>query len=145
MSEEDRQAMIDKSGSWTLVDHKERPPGDFYNEYPNRDIPRNEFPSNAWQLDQEYMSQFLPESMALVQRAQDAILAEYGQNDTEMFRIEFLDDDLSDFDPKKGQRQGGWTTPKSWDGLKKRLLHAIMTEDYFVFAMGGHSSSAGHG
>ena len=41
--------------------------------------------------------------------------------------------------------RGGWTTPGSWKGLKRRLLHAIMTEDSFVFAMGGHSSSAGHG
>ena len=32
---------------------------------------------------------------------------------------------------------GGWSTFKSMDGLKRRLLHAIMTEDTFVFAMGG--------
>jgi hypothetical protein len=44
-----------------------------------------------------------------------------------------------------GMDKGGWSTPKSWLGLKRRLLHAIMTEDTFNFAMGGHSASAGHG
>ena len=41
--------------------------------------------------------------------------------------------------------QGGWSTRKSLEGLKRRLIHAIMTEDTFVFALGGHSAAAGHG
>jgi hypothetical protein len=44
----------------------------------------------------------------------------------------------------EGER-GGWSTYKSIEGLKRRLIHAVMTEDTFIFAMGGHSSAAGHG
>ena len=147
MSAQDRQAMIDKWGSWTLEDHKQRSTGDFYKDYPNRDIPRSKFPANAWQLDKEYLSQFLPESLALVQRAQDAILSEYGQEEAEMFKIEFLEGDLSEVGGKNAPNadRGGWTTQSSWEGLKKRVMHAIMTEDTFIFAMGGHSAAAGHG
>jgi hypothetical protein len=39
--------------------------------------------------------------------------------------------------------QGGWIPQQSWDGLKRRLLHAVMTEDSFNLVMGGHSSAAG--
>jgi hypothetical protein len=31
------------------------------------------------------------------------------------------------------------------DGLVRRVLHAIMTEDSFRVVMGGHSAAAGHG
>jgi hypothetical protein len=134
--------MIDKWGSWTIVDDKDRPTDDFYQAYPNRDVPRSNFPANAWQVDKEYLSTFLPESLKLVERAYNAIMAEYGQpnENSEIFHIEKSDE----WDDKCGD-QVGCTTPKSWDNLKRRLLHAIMTEDVFVFAMGGHSAAAGHG
>jgi hypothetical protein len=154
-----RQAMIDQWGSWSLNDDDTRPilTEDFYTNYPNRDVPSAEFPATAWQKNKTYLSKFLPEGISLVQRAQDAILAEYGQptngdwnERSKMFHItkhdEALDVKLTN---RKGSNdpgdQGGWTTPESWDGLKRRMLHAIMTEDSFVFAMTGHSSSAGHG
>ncbi|CAJ1951846.1 unnamed protein product [Cylindrotheca closterium] len=159
MDETQRQTLMDHWGSWTLVDNKERPLNDYYTKYPNRDIPRSEFPENAWQTDAEYLSKLLPEGLALVERAQEAILAEYGKTEgsweqkAKMFKIKhFQDSSLpkSGLGAKEGTahsslRQGGWTTTKSWAGLKRRLLHAIMTEDNFVFAMGGHSSAAGHG
>ena len=114
------------------------------------DVPRSQFPSQAWQLDRDYLAKFLPESIQLVQRAQRAILAKYGHawNDTspsslsEMFRIFCYN--ASNAVVTAGTRQGGWTTESSWQGLVKRILHAIMTEDSFVFAMGGHSAAAGH-
>jgi hypothetical protein len=65
-----------------------------------------------------------------------------------MFRLETHEDqDLAGVEWKKDflGDNGGWTTKKSWEGLKRRLLHAVMTEDSFVFAMGGHSAAAGHG
>ena len=47
---------------------------------------------------------------------------------------------------KKGKRgNGGWTTQRSFDGLVKRLLHAIMTNSDFTVALAGHSAAAGHG
>ena len=155
LSNENRKALIDQYGSWTLVDTKTRPTQDFYKKYPNRDIPRSEFPSNAWQIDEEYLGKFLSEAIALTQRAQEGILNEYGytqgtfENRADpMFGIELIDD-LANATGLGGGRdsisKGGWTTKKSWEGLKRRLLHAIMTEDSFVFAMGGHSAAAGHG
>jgi hypothetical protein len=161
MKDKDQENMRQKWGSWTLVDDKERPTEDFYKNHPNRDIPRSEFPSNAWQIDKEYLAKFLPEGIALAQRTQEAILAEYGQpmkgdweERSKMFLIEQFDTLEGQDGLAKGKRgtggresldQGGWTTKKSWEGLKKRLLHAVMTEDWFVFAMGGHSAAAGHG
>jgi hypothetical protein len=153
MSDANRQAMITKYGSWTLVDDKERPSKDFYKKYPTRDIPRSEFPSNAWQIDKEYLAKFLPEGIALALRAQEGILAEYGHtegpflNRSEMFHLDMHEGTLDSVQFPKDHMgdMGGWTTKKSWEGLKRRILHAVMTEDWFVFAMGGHSASAGHG
>jgi hypothetical protein len=160
MPDEDRQAMVDKWGYWTLIDDKERPQHDYYQAYPHRDIPRSEFPPNAWQVDKDYIAKFLPESIALVQRAQDAILAEYGKTEgswedrSKMFQVELIEDlatakGLSNsnrnHDKRESLKQGGWSTPSSWEGLTRRMLHAVMTEDNFVFAMGGHSAAAGHG
>jgi hypothetical protein len=155
LSDADRVAMITKWGSWTLVDEKkaQRPAEDIYSQYPQRDIPRADFPATAWQTDTDYLGKFLPESLKLVERAQEAILMEYGHgpeegaNRTKMFDLELHGDVLGDVDFPKyhAGEQGGWTTRRSWDGLKRRLLHAVMTEDIFVFAMGGHSAAAGHG
>lgn len=159
LSDEDRQAMIEQWGSWTLVDDKreQRPTQDMFAQYPNRDMPRSNFPANAWQFDTEYLAQFLPQALALVERAQHAILAEYGHYNTpedmddEMFRLTiFKNTSLADVPDLNSQmkdagNRGGWTSHRSWEGLKRRLLHAIISEDSFVFAMGGHSAAAGHG
>jgi hypothetical protein len=142
-----RDAMVQEWGSWTLVDDKERPIHDFYGSYPNRDVPRTQFPSNAWQLDKDYLSKFLPESLQLVERVQRAIRAEYGQEGKDPLEMSFTlykYENSTDV-PHTGSKQAGWTTDDSWQALVKRILHAIMTEDVFVFAMGGHSAAAGHG
>jgi hypothetical protein len=169
LTEASRRALIDEWGAWSLDEalsgRRVRLESDFYAAYPNRDVPREEFPANAWQTDVEYLSKFLPEGLALVGRAQEAILAEYGHgrsrdNETDvespeawwerarMFQLAIHDSldgvTVETRKNKKGDR-GGWTTASSWDGLKRRILHAIMTEDSFVFAMGGHSAAAGHG
>jgi hypothetical protein len=81
MNAEDQKDMKKKWSSWTLVDDKERPTEDYYTAYPNRDIPRTEFPSNAWQIDNDYLAKFLPEAIKLVERTQEAILAEYGKTE----------------------------------------------------------------
>lgn len=145
----DRDAMIGKWGSWTFQDHNKegRPSEDFYAAYPHRDVPRAAFPSNAWQLDKDYLAKFLPESMQLVERAQRAIREEYkqeGKDASEMSFTLYKYPDTTNV-TAKGNDQAGWTTEDSWQALVKRILHAIMTEDTFVFAMGGHSAAAGHG
>jgi hypothetical protein len=156
-----RAEMIQKWGTWTWQDEKDRPSIDFYKQYPNRDVPWTKFPANAWQKDPLYVSRLLKESKELVMRAMEAILTEYGHGKEDdsssveeravMFRTRLIPD--SNFSQTKlpkaavvaGGEEGGWSTPRSWKGLKRRLLHSIMTEDSFVFVMGGHSSAAGHG
>ena len=149
MSDEDRKAMEDKWGKWTLeADAKDRPEDDYYAAYPNRDIPREKFPSNAWQKDKEWLSKFLPESINLVNRAINAIHEEYGEptdGTSDLFHVEKHDTWIEKMDKHHCKDQSGCTTAKSFENLKRRLLHAVMTEDKFIFAMGGHSSAAGHG
>lgn len=195
MSDQARLALVEQWGSWDLdeeiakIRRYDSPQNDYYMEYPNRDVPSEKFPPNAWQKNSKYLSRFLPESIRLVERAQEAILAEYGkekrpdsdhvvslseesgekeinasattgvQNNTigqdpsftfeersRMFQVFQYEDGLLNITKNaSGGQQGGWTTRGSWEGLKRRILHAIMTEDTFVFAMGGHSAAAGHG
>jgi hypothetical protein len=72
-------------------------------------------------------------------------MAEYGQpiENSEVFHTEKSTEWMGGKSDSKCSDQAGCTTPKSWENLKRRLLHAIMTEDVFVFAMGGHSAAAG--
>lgn len=159
LTDEERDAMIQKWGSWTFHHDQRYFVGDaFYQSYPNRDVPSDQWPANAWQRNPTYLEPFLKESLALVERTQAAILLEYtgsgpnssNYNASKIFEVRQYDDIdiLQTSFPGRGAYggdDGGWTTRNSWAGLKRRLLHAIMTEDSFVVAMAGHSSAAGHG
>ncbi|GKY93541.1 hypothetical protein MPSEU_000321500 [Mayamaea pseudoterrestris] len=154
-----KQAMTDQYGQWTFVDPKatQRPGEDFYAKFPNRDVPREQFPSNAWQTDSEYLSEFLNASLELVIRAQEAILSEYGHGKldepeldfderSKMFYVNMVDmrNDTWASDVTE-PTAAGWHDRTAWENLQKRILHAILTEDSFTFLMGGHSAAAGHG
>ena len=145
-------------GSWKLVDDKfdQRPKHDYYAAYPNRDIPWSEFPANAWQMDTDYVGKFLTEGLALADRAMEAILSEYGHGTedepgidfatrSQMFDMVMYEGNLTGVQFEKTYDKNGWTTKRSWANLKKRVLHSIVTQDSFIFAMGGHSAAAGHG
>ena len=152
LGKDERQFLSKKWGSWELVDVDEanRPQDDFYLGYVNRDVPSEEFPHNAWQRDMGYVENFVNEGKNLVARAMEAILTEYGFGIDQypkksfhvrstMFHIQI--NDATDANNEKG----GWMTTRSWEGLKRRLLHSIMTEDTFHFAMGGDGAAAGYG
>lgn len=149
MSDEDRKAMEDKWGKWSLeADAKDRPTDDYYIAHPNRDVPFDKFPDNAWQKDKDWLSKFLPESIELVDRATNAILEEYGQptdGTSDLFHVEKHEQWIANMEKEHCKSQVGCTTVKSYENLKRRLLHAVMTEDNFIFAMGGHSAAAAHG
>jgi hypothetical protein len=161
MTPEQRQEMIQQWGQWTFVDPKpstERPQDDFYAKYPNRDVPRSEFPPNAWQLDADYLENFLDAGLELVTRAQEAILAEYGRGKVDMpgvdfdersklFYVNMVNLTSGDWDASANVVPGaaGWHDQTGWENLQRRILHAIMTEDSFTYLMGGHSAAAGHG
>jgi hypothetical protein len=148
-------------GKWHFWDGDEetRPSGDYCGQYKNRDIPGDEFPDDAWQNDAVFVNHIINDAEQLVSRAMEAIFVEYGHGKPlkaqelaarqKMFRMEKID--LAKDGPpaqftKRGDKgNGGWTTNRSFDGLIRRLLHAIMTNDTFTVVMGGHSAAAGHG
>lgn len=77
ISEADRTKLQEKWGAWKL---KAPPIVESLDiaSYPNGDVPREVFPQNAWQTNPEFLKDWLPESIALTERAMEAILAEYG-------------------------------------------------------------------
>ena len=188
MDDTTRQALTDQWGIWTFVDPKKtddtsstsssssfgmgwfsklspsrsqnRPQDDYYAKYPSRDVPHTHFPSTAWQIDSTYLQQFLPQGQALVQRAQEAILTEYGYGTIHrpneslneranlLFHVEVSNrTDSVEFVKEAAlyKEAGGAMTLRGWDGLVRRILHAILTQDTFRVVLGGHSAAAGHG
>ena len=151
LDDSEKQKITKEYGSWTLVDSKEtsRPGNEFYDKFPNRDVPSDKWPDTAWQKDKDYLDKFLPEAVALTERAMEAILDEYGRGKKHMpdksfqerskkFQIA-IDGEMSRDLPF------GWIPQKSFNGLKRRLLHSIMAQDRFTIGMTGHSAAAGHG
>lgn len=161
----EQSVLAQKWGSWTLVDKKaaQRPRFDYCGPYPNRDIPWDKFPRDAWQTDVSYLGEFLAQGKDLVRRAMEVHLAEYGFGPDDLpedsfldrtfkspFRMEILDHYSDDPETRRRLSGGvdaysGWTTQKSFDGLVRRLLHAVVSKDSFNMVLGGHSAAAGHG
>jgi|UPI000581A067 hypothetical protein len=158
-------ALADAWGRWHFWDGDEdsRPTADYCAEYENRDIPGDEFPDEAWQVDAVFVNHLLNDAEQLLQRAQEAIFTEYGHGKPlppeglaarlKMFAWEKLDLLDPNETPPEGYggrarnrgSNGGWTTESGFDGLVRRLLHAMHTNDQFVVVLGGHSAAAGHG
>jgi hypothetical protein len=159
LTPERSQQLADEWGKWEFTDVKERPKEtEFATLFPNKDVPRDQFPPNAWQTDREYLDKWLDESLKLVDRSMEAILSEYGfgkkdlPNDdfdtrSEIFRLRFIDFN-KDSPPRRKEDypgDGGYTTERSFRGLVRRVLHALMVRDTFTLVVGGHSAAAGHG
>lgn len=106
-----------------------------------------------------YVNHFLDAASNLLYRAEQAIYTEYGLLDPnlvkteeekvkleKMFHLQMVDLENGEVPPDTRQNdKGGWTTKKSFEGLVRRLLHAMMTGDTFTVVMAGHSAAAGHG
>ena len=151
-------ALAAKWGQWTFVDAQAtlRPKDDYYKVYNHRDIPSTAFPATAWQKDPVYLKSFLTQAKELTERSMEAILSEYGygkydeavkalpldQRGQLMFATKYLNLTGELFNAADG---AGASTERSLEGLIRRILHAIMTQDTFTVVMGGHSSAAGHG
>lgn len=132
----------------------EQKPDSFYNQFPNRDVPSSKFDKNAWQIDEEYVKTFIKQSLELVRHAKESMYIEYGYGGLE----EELSDEMKQLKSKLFEMKlyenittasipkfGGYSNKESMEGLAKRLLHAVMTQDTFTVVMGGHSAAAGHG
>ena len=152
-------------GKWKFWDNDEdhRPAHDYCLTYTHCDIPMDAFPENTWQTDAVFVNHLVNDAELLIARAMEAIFTEYGHGKPlsaeqlgERMKM-FHWDKYDSFDPqyyakppqkysKHGDRgNGGYTTKRSYDGLVRRLLHAIMTNDSFTVVLGGHSAAAGHG
>ena len=118
-------------GSWRGA--TPRTPQELVARYPHGDVPFAAFPEDAWQKDAAFVQQYLEDAKSLVARAKRAIYAEYGytnQSATQMFDWTMVghNDDVPDKYRKRGDRgNGGWTTTRSYDGLVRRVLHALHT------------------
>jgi len=156
-----KDALIEKWGHWHFWDGTPeiRPTEDYLSMYPNKDCPYEGFPSESWQADAVYVNHMIDSASELVIRAKDAIFTEYGLGPreeisrdqliqrTNMFKLDFLNlnsDDVSE-PVNEGLTRGGWTTSSSFEGLARRLTHAMMTRDTFTVVMGGNGAAAGHG
>ena len=136
----------------------------------HKDLPVEDFPPDAWQADEEYLANFLSEGKKLVNRVREGIYAEVGwpkkDDDAEymekreqVMKIHVWDPSecKTDSDNKNEIAQANIDCGKaakmgiarlekhSFEGLVRKLLHAMMTNDEFYAVLGGHSAAAGHG
>mmetsp|Transcript_24884 Transcript_24884/g.45064 ORF Transcript_24884/g.45064 Transcript_24884/m.45064 type:complete len:965 (-) Transcript_24884:82-2976(-) len=163
MTEEEKtNKLIAKWGKWGFWDGGEatRPKEDYCAKFPHRDIGGMDFPESAWQADAVYVNHFLDSAAKFVSRAQEAIYTEYGygrplppnkvHDRLKMFHLEKCDIEKAEGPPEKYSENGdwdgaGWTTRRSFKGLSRRLLHAMMTNDSFTVVLAGDGAAAGHG
>lgn len=105
-----------------------------------------------------FVNHYLDAAEQLITRAKEAIFTEYGHGKPlppeglaerlKMFHWDKPDELINNpigRDGNASQDQGGWTTKRSFKGLVRRLLHAMMTNDKFTVVLAGHSAAAGHG
>ena len=161
ITEETFKSLHDQYGGWTFWDGEEemRPKEDYLSAYPNKDIPGDKFPDNAWQVDAVYVNHFIDAGDNMISRAKEAIFTEYGHGKPlppeelasrmKMFHWEKIDPATQNIPAgfqRRGTRDtGGWTTQRAHDGLIRRLLHAMMTRDTFTVVLAGHSAAQGQG
>eukprot|EP00547_Thalassionema_nitzschioides_P007817 CAMPEP_0194223832 /NCGR_PEP_ID=MMETSP0156-20130528/36041_1 /TAXON_ID=33649 /ORGANISM="Thalassionema nitzschioides, Strain L26-B" /LENGTH=868 /DNA_ID=CAMNT_0038955119 /DNA_START=167 /DNA_END=2773 /DNA_ORIENTATION=- len=136
-------------GAWTdIEDTGDRSVPDF-RTVPLRDLPNEAFPQDTWQTDPLYVTSFLGEARALITRVTEAIYAEYGyplkglsQEEKESVYKKF---GVSLGAPPANPEGVAWLTEAGMDGLVRKLLHSMITNDDFYVVMAGHSAAAAHG
>jgi hypothetical protein len=167
--EEQQQLFVEKMnavrrewGAWTDIEQDDivRPLPNF-DMKPYGDINNTDFPENSWQSDELYIAKFIVEARALIDRVREGIYAEYGfplknKNGTMLSKEEKEERDAK-FEVKILIPNGtnpladtlstgiAWLSKPAIDGLIRKLLHALITNDEFYVLMGGHSAAAGHG
>ena len=78
--EDEKAALNEKFGKWHFWDgdEDERPMEDYVGKFPNRDIPGEDIPDEAWQADAVYVNHILNDADQLIARTMEAIFIEYG-------------------------------------------------------------------
>lgn len=79
-SDEERAPLIERFGKWGFYDgdELERPKEDYASKFPNRDVPGEKFPRDAWQADAVFVNHILNDADLLIIRTMEAIFVEYG-------------------------------------------------------------------
>lgn len=153
----------EEHGFWSFKDHSNvvRPVQDFSKiEY--KDIKNTAWQQNVWQTDEQYVKDFIAEGRKLVDRMLEGIHAEYGfpakkadgstltdeelTKKEQVFKVNLIDNEVgvgTRITPVRGG--AGWITHSAFDGLTRKLLHSMITNDEFYYVLGGHSAAAGHG
>jgi hypothetical protein len=158
-------------GAWTLVDpfydshnKKYRPKANF-SRTKHRDMDLADFPTHSWQMDKEYVAKFIDEAKKMVERVKEGIYAEYGHpttagttyltGDALRNRDALFQVILDDFKVINGQavddatqkpKQGiAYLSRTAWEALVQKLLHSLITNDFFFVVMAGDGAAAGHG
>jgi hypothetical protein len=162
------QEVISKWGQWKPLNTSDVGMPD-YSAYESRDIPSADFPEYSWQRNQDYLEDFLGQGKDLIHRVKQGIYAEYGYDSSTLVgaglqemllkQDEFFSVIVYEYDENikivKGQAvddQTGQNMPgiahmntHAWEGLIRKLLHAIMTsDDFFVVAVGPASTYRGN-
>eukprot|EP00547_Thalassionema_nitzschioides_P005665 CAMPEP_0194216766 /NCGR_PEP_ID=MMETSP0156-20130528/19625_1 /TAXON_ID=33649 /ORGANISM="Thalassionema nitzschioides, Strain L26-B" /LENGTH=863 /DNA_ID=CAMNT_0038945603 /DNA_START=86 /DNA_END=2677 /DNA_ORIENTATION=+ len=152
---------LEQYGGWNFIDSVDNRPvidfsrcggGDLY------DCPSEKFPDNTWQMDEQYVGDFISQSKQLISRVKEGIYEEYGHSS-------FNDDGVTRKSEKELEERStlfqvlivpdGTTKASStgvailsevaWNGLIRKLLHSIITGDYFFVTVIGDDIAAGHG
>ena len=158
-------------GTWLLIDNyyaengRYRPKPDF-KSVKHRDLPIAHFPEGSWQTDDEYVCKFVDQARAMIKRVKEGIYAEYGHptvstNGTKLsgkdiedrdalFQVIIEDNQIIDGKAAINNITGplpgiAYMSRNAWDGLVRKLLHALVTNDIFYVVMAGDSVAAGHG
>jgi hypothetical protein len=165
--EEQMQQVIQKWGQWTPLDTLGVGMPNFL-AFESRDMPSIYFPDYSWQHNEDYLDDFLGQGKDLIQRVKQGIYAEYGYDSSTLTgaslqamqdkQDEFFSVIVYEYDENvkivKGQavdQQTGENMPgiahmntHAWEGLVRKLLHAVMTsDDFFVVAVGPASTYRG--
>jgi hypothetical protein len=146
-------------GAWNFKDHSDqaRPQQDF-SSVQYKDVPASGWTDGVWQKDKAYIKDFIKEGRSLVDRMENAILAELGHHASKPYGQELSAEEIAD---RKKLMQlcitediGETVCPEghfmklsrsAFQGLVRKLLHSMITNDEFYFILGGHSAAAGHG
>lgn len=121
-----------------------------------KDLPVEDFPPDAWQADEVYVARFLDEAKKLVARVKEGIYAEHGwptkgkegdqaylEQRNQFWKINIWDPSAGEVDTASDCIAS--LTKVAFDGLVRKLLHGLMTNDEFYAVLAGHSAAAGHG
>lgn len=110
-------------------------------------------PQKAWQLDKDYILEFINQAKVLVKATIEGIMTEYGHPNAkyaERWPFDVIIEDYEVLDGIAVDHQSAARLPgiaympqRSWDILQRKLLHAMITEDhYYVVAVGGQETYA---